>query len=48
VVLPDFDRSASLPAGRVVPVEFVPTEAGEHWFSCGMGMLRGRILVEGV
>lgn len=48
VVLPDFDRSATLPAGRVVPVEFVPTEPGEHGFSCAMGMLRGRVLVEAV
>ena len=46
VVLPDFAKSAPLPTGTVVPVEFMPTEPGEHEFTCQMGMLRGRILVE--
>ena len=46
VVIPDFDRSAELPTGKVVPVEFMPVEPGEHEFTCQMGMLRGRILVE--
>jgi plastocyanin domain-containing protein len=46
VVLPDFDRSAALPTGAVVPVEFLPVEPGEHQFTCQMGMLRGRIVVE--
>jgi plastocyanin domain-containing protein len=46
VVLADFGKSAALPTGSVVPVEFMPTEPGEHEFTCQMGMLRGRILVE--
>jgi plastocyanin domain-containing protein len=46
VVLPDFGKSAALPTGAVVPVEFMPTELGEHEFTCQMGMLRGRIVVE--
>src|SRR3972149_11471231 len=46
VVLPDFDRSAALPTGAVVPVEFLPAEPGEHQFTCQMGMLRGRIVGE--
>ena len=46
VVIPDFARSAELPTGDVVPVEFMPGEPGEHEFTCQMGMLRGRILVE--
>lgn len=46
VVIPDFARSAELPTGEVVPVEFMPAEPGEHEFTCQMGMLRGRILVE--
>lgn len=46
VVLADFDRSADLPAGEVVAVEFMPADPGEHEFTCQMGMLRGRILVE--
>jgi plastocyanin domain-containing protein len=46
VVLPAFDKSAVLPEGEEVPVEFVATEPGEYPFSCQMGMLRGRIVVE--
>lgn len=46
VVIPDFGRSAELPTGQVVALEFMPGEPGEHEFTCGMGMLRGRILVE--
>lgn len=46
VVLPAFNKSALLPEGAEVPVEFTPTEHGEFPFSCQMGMLRGRILVE--
>lgn len=46
VVIPDFARSTTLPTGQVVPVEFMPTEPGAHEFTCEMGMLRGRILVE--
>ncbi len=48
VVLADFGKSAVLPEGHVVPVEFLPAEPGEHEFTCEMGMLRGRLLVEAV
>lgn len=46
VVLADFGKSATLPTGTVVPVEFMPGDPGEHAFTCQMGMLRGRIIVE--
>ena len=46
VVLPDFGKSADLPTGAVVPMEFMPGGTGEHEFTCQMGMLRGRIVVE--
>ncbi len=46
VLLADFGKSAVLPEGQVVPLEFMPAQPGEHEFACGMGMLRGRILVE--
>jgi len=46
VVLPDFGKSAPLPTGTVVPIEFMPGDPGEHEFTCQMGMLRGRIIVE--
>ncbi|MBI2778115.1 MAG: cupredoxin domain-containing protein [Chloroflexi bacterium] len=46
VVLPDFGKSAALPTGRVVPLEFISGEPGTHEFTCQMGMLRGQIIVE--
>ena len=46
VVLPDFGKSAALPTGEVVPLEFMPGEPGSHVFTCQMGMLRGQIVVE--
>ncbi len=46
VVLGDFDKSAKLPEGELVPVEFLPREPGTYEFTCQMGMLRGRLLVE--
>jgi plastocyanin domain-containing protein len=46
VVLPDFGKSAPLPTGTIVPIEFMPGDLGEHEFTCQMGMLRGRIVVE--
>ncbi len=46
VVFADYGKSAPLPTGTVVPVEFMPGDPGEHEFTCQMGMLRGRIVVE--
>ena len=45
VVFADFHRRAQLPEGELVPVEFTPDRAGEYEFTCGMGMLRGKIVV---
>ena len=45
VVFPDFARRAQLPEGELVPVEFTPDQAGEYEFTCGMGMLRGKLVV---
>ena len=48
VLLPDFKKSAKLPEGETVAVEFMPDKAGEFEFQCRMGMLRGKlIIVEG-
>ena len=44
VVLDAFGVSAELPQGSNVSVEFTPTEAGSYEFTCGMGMLRGRVV----
>ena len=46
VLLPAFNKSAKLPEGEAVPVEFLPTEPGEYEFACQMGMFRGRLIVE--
>lgn len=46
VLLPSFGKSARLPEGEPVPVEFLPKEPGEHEFACQMGMIRGKVLVE--
>ena len=46
VVLADFGKSAKLPTGETVAVEFLPAEPGEHEFACQMGMIRGKLLVE--
>jgi plastocyanin domain-containing protein len=46
VLLPAFGKSARLPEGQIVAVEFLPKERGEHEFACQMGMFRGKIIVE--
>ncbi len=47
VLIPDFKKSAKLPEGETVPVEFLPDKPGEYEFQCQMGMLRGKLIVEG-
>lgn len=46
VVIPGFDKSALLPEGEEVSIDFLPTQKGEFPFACQMGMLRGRIVVD--
>ncbi|MGE3275343.1 MAG: cupredoxin domain-containing protein [Vicinamibacterales bacterium] len=45
VVLGDFGIRRYLPAFQQTVVEFTPHDAGDHEFTCGMGMLRGTIRV---
>jgi plastocyanin domain-containing protein len=45
VVFPDLQRRAQLPEGQLVPVDFTPEQPGEYEFTCGMGMLRGKVVV---
>jgi plastocyanin domain-containing protein len=47
VLFPDFNKSAQLPEGETVPVELMPDRTGEFEFQCQMGMLRGKLIVEG-
>ena len=46
VIIPDFQKSAHLPEGETVAVEFLPDQVGEFGFQCQMGMLRGKLIVE--
>jgi plastocyanin domain-containing protein len=46
VLLPDFDKSARLPTGDIVALEFLPDAPGDHEFACQMGMFRGKLVVE--
>jgi len=46
VLFPDFNKSAKLPEGEEVSVEFTPDKPGEYGFQCQMGMLRGKLIVE--
>lgn len=46
VVLPDFGVRKFLPAFEQTPVEFTPKAPGTFEFTCGMGMLRGRLVIQ--
>ena len=46
VVFPDFDVRRYLPAFKKTTVEIEPAEPGSYEFTCGMSMLRGRLVVE--
>lgn len=45
VIFDGIDRSAVLPEGETVSIEFTPTSTGDIPFQCQMGMLRGRVVV---
>ena len=45
VVFPSLNIRRKLPAGEGVVIELTPNEAGELPFTCGMGMLKGTIIV---
>jgi plastocyanin domain-containing protein len=46
VVFADFGIARDLPAFQTTAVEFTPKEAGEFAFTCGMRMLRGKLIVQ--
>ena len=46
VVMPDFGIRRFLPADAKTAVEFTPVTPGSYPFTCGMGMLHGRLIVE--
>ena len=46
VVLGDFGIARQLPAFTTTRIEFTPDKAGEFTFTCGMNMLRGKLVVQ--
>jgi plastocyanin len=46
VVFPDFGIRRFLPAGTQTAIELTPPKAGVYEFTCGMGMLRGKLIAE--
>jgi plastocyanin domain-containing protein len=46
VVFGDFGVARDLPAFKTTPVEFTPERAGEFIWTCGMSMMRGKLVVE--
>ena len=46
IVIPEFGIRRFLPAFAKTAVEITPRQAGSYEFTCGMGMLHGRLIVE--
>lgn len=46
VVFPKLNVTRKLPVGETVSIEINPTDTGEIAFACGMGMLKGKVLVQ--
>ena len=46
VIFGDFGVARALPAFKTTTIEFVPDKAGEFTFTCGMNMIRGKLVVE--
>jgi plastocyanin domain-containing protein len=46
VVLPDFGLKRDLPLDQAVAVTFTPKSNGEFSFTCGMNMMRGKLIVQ--
>jgi plastocyanin domain-containing protein len=46
VIFGDFGVARDLPAFKTTPVEFTPERAGEFTWTCGMSMMRDKLVVE--
>ena len=46
VIFDKIQKSAKLPEGETVTIEFTTEQRGEIPFQCQMGMLRGKVIVE--
>ena len=45
VILPEYDIERALPLDEPVVIEFTPQKSGEFVFTCGMNMLKGRLVI---
>jgi plastocyanin domain-containing protein len=46
LLLPDFSIRRELPAFKTTLIELLPQQPGRFEFTCGMGMLRGSLIVK--
>src|SRR5262245_29766179 len=46
IIFGDFGIARTLPPFKTTPIEFTPEKSGEFVFTCGMNMLRGRLVVQ--
>ncbi|RSK45498.1 cupredoxin domain-containing protein [Hymenobacter rigui] len=46
LLMPDFNIRRDLPAFKTTLVELLPQQTGKFEFTCGMGMLRGSLVVK--
>jgi plastocyanin domain-containing protein len=46
VIFGDFGIARDLPAFNTTSIEFTPDKTGEFTWTCGMNMLRGKLIVE--
>ena len=47
VIFSDFGIARDLPAYKTTTIELSPQQAGEFVFTCGMHMMRGKLVVQG-
>jgi plastocyanin domain-containing protein len=46
VVFPELNIRKEIPVGQTTTVEFTPQKTGELAFTCGMDMMRGKVIVQ--
>ncbi|MBK7381051.1 MAG: cupredoxin domain-containing protein [Ignavibacteriales bacterium] len=46
VVFSDFNKRATLTPFKTIPVELKIDKPGEYGFKCGMGMIKGKLIVQ--
>lgn len=46
VLIPEYKIKKDLPLKKAVTVEFTPKKSGTYAFTCGMGMMKGKLVVK--